>query len=105
MIRMDVRAATLLLLTLWLALGLLTFVNLPSLAETFDGSRAVMNGDTFALGKERARILNISARESLHSRCGWELSLERKGPFLWAAQYMGILSWNCCPRPKFFRVT
>jgi hypothetical protein len=61
-----------------------------------------MNGDTFALGKERARILNISAPESLYSRCGWELSMELKGPFLWAAQYMGILSWNCCPRPKFF---
>ena len=50
MIRMDIRAA---LLTTCLALGLLTFVNLPSIAESFDGRRAVIvDGDTIPIGSE-----------------------------------------------------
>jgi hypothetical protein len=39
MIRMDIRAAILLLLTLFLAPGLLTIVNLPVSAEALDGRR------------------------------------------------------------------
>jgi hypothetical protein len=42
MVRMDMRAALLLLLIPFVALGLLTFVNLPSIAESFDGRRGVI---------------------------------------------------------------
>src|SRR5687768_16258588 len=51
----------------------------PALAETFDGRRAVIiDGDTFALGSERVRILNIDAPETRGSRCEWELVLGLK---------------------------
>jgi micrococcal nuclease len=74
MIRMDIRAALLLLLTLCVALGLLTFVNLPSIAESFDGRRAVIvDGDTIAIGSERIRLLNVDAPESFRPRCDAEL--------------------------------
>jgi endonuclease YncB( thermonuclease family) len=74
MIRMDIRAALHLLLTLCVALGLLTFVNLPSLAESFDGPRAVIvDGDTIAIGSERIRLWNVDAPESFRPRCEAEL--------------------------------
>jgi hypothetical protein len=74
MIRMDIRAALLLLLTLCVALGLLTFVNLPSIAESFDGRRAVIvDGDTIAIGSERIRLWNVDAPESFRPRCDAEL--------------------------------
>jgi len=74
MIRMDIRAALLLLFTFCLALGLLTFVNLPTLAESLDGRRVVIiDGDTIAIGSERVRILNIDAPESFRPRCDAEL--------------------------------
>ena len=48
----------------------------PALAETFNGGRAVIiDGDTFALGSERVRILNIDAPETRGSRCERELVL------------------------------
>jgi endonuclease YncB( thermonuclease family) len=51
----------------------------PALAETFDGERAVIiDGDTFALGSERVRILNIDAPETRGSRCERELVLGLK---------------------------
>jgi hypothetical protein len=42
---MDMRAALLLLVTLCLALGLLTSVNLPDIAETFEGSVVSLSGE------------------------------------------------------------
>jgi hypothetical protein len=42
---MDMRAALLLLATLCLALGLLTAVNLPGVAETLTGSFASLSTD------------------------------------------------------------
>jgi endonuclease YncB( thermonuclease family) len=46
----------------------------PALAESFDGGRAVIiDGDTFAFGSERVRILNIDAPETRGSRCEREL--------------------------------
>src|SRR5215212_10166661 len=51
----------------------------PALAETFDGGRAVIiDGDTFALGSERVRILNIDTPETRGSRCERELVLGLK---------------------------
>jgi endonuclease YncB( thermonuclease family) len=51
----------------------------PALAETFDGGRAVIiDGDTFALGSERVRVLNIDAPETRGSRCERELVLGLK---------------------------
>ena len=51
----------------------------PALAETFNGGRAVIiDGDTFALGSERVRILNIDAPETRGSRCERELVLGLK---------------------------
>jgi endonuclease YncB( thermonuclease family) len=48
----------------------------PADAETFDGRRAVIiDGDTFAIGSERFRILNIDAPETPGSRCERELVL------------------------------
>jgi endonuclease YncB( thermonuclease family) len=48
----------------------------PALAETFDGRRAVIiDGDTFALGSERVRILNIDAPETRGSGCDREFVL------------------------------
>jgi micrococcal nuclease len=74
MIRMDIRAALHLLLTLCIALGLLTLVSLPSLAESFDGPRAVLiDGDTTAIGSERIRLWNVDAPESFRPRCDAEL--------------------------------
>jgi endonuclease YncB( thermonuclease family) len=70
---MDIRAA-LLLFALCLALGLLTFVNLPGLAETLDGRRVVItDGDTIAIGTERICLLNVDAPESFRHRCDAEL--------------------------------
>jgi hypothetical protein len=45
MVGMDMRAALLLLATLCLALGLLTSVNLPGVAETLTGSFASLSGE------------------------------------------------------------
>ena len=42
MIRMDIRAALLLLLTVLIALGLLTFVNFPGLAASLMGAAPSM---------------------------------------------------------------
>ncbi|MBQ0820709.1 thermonuclease family protein [Microvirga sp. HBU67558] len=71
---MDIRAALLLLFTLCLALGLLTFENLPTLAETIDGRRVVIiDGDTIAIGSERVRILNVDTPETFRPRCEAEL--------------------------------
>jgi hypothetical protein len=42
---MDMRAALFLLATLCLALGLLTSVNLPGVAETLKGSFASLSGE------------------------------------------------------------
>jgi endonuclease YncB( thermonuclease family) len=43
-------------------------------SETFDGSRVVIiDGDTFALGQERIRILNIDTPETRSSHCENEL--------------------------------
>jgi hypothetical protein len=42
---MDMRAALLLLATLCLALGLLTSINLPGVAETLTGSFASRSGE------------------------------------------------------------
>jgi hypothetical protein len=42
MVRVDMRAALILLLTVFVALGLLTFGNFPGFAESFDGRRAVI---------------------------------------------------------------
>ncbi len=42
---MDIRAALLLLATLCLALGLLTSVKLPGVAETLKGSFASLSGE------------------------------------------------------------
>jgi endonuclease YncB( thermonuclease family) len=51
----------------------------PALAETFNGGRAVIiDGDTFALGSERVRILNIDAPETRGARCERELVLGLK---------------------------
>jgi micrococcal nuclease len=51
----------------------------PADAETLDGRRAVIiDGDTFALGSERFRILNIDAPETRGSRCERELVLGLK---------------------------
>src|SRR5688572_27188542 len=51
----------------------------PAPAETFDGRRAVIiDGDTFALGSERVRILNIDAPEARGSGCDRELVLGLK---------------------------
>ena len=51
----------------------------PALAETFNGGRAfIIDGDTFALGSERVRILNIDAPETRGSRCERELVLGLK---------------------------
>jgi micrococcal nuclease len=62
-----------------LLLVLLVFGPSPALAETFNGGRAViMDGDTFALGSERVRILNIDAPETRGSRCEQELVLGLK---------------------------
>ena len=48
----------------------------PALAQTFDGRRAVIiDGDTFALGSERVRILNIDAPETRGFGCERELVL------------------------------
>jgi endonuclease YncB( thermonuclease family) len=56
------------------ALGLSTFLNLPSLAESFDGPRAVIvDGDTIAIGSERIRLWNVDAPESFRPRCDAEL--------------------------------
>jgi endonuclease YncB( thermonuclease family) len=61
---------------LLLALSLLCFVRVGALAETLDGRRAVIiDGDTFALGREKIRIENIDAPESFRSRCEAELEL------------------------------
>jgi endonuclease YncB( thermonuclease family) len=50
-----------------------------ALAERFDGRRVVIiDGDTFALGSERVRILNIDAPETRGSRCERELVLGLK---------------------------
>jgi micrococcal nuclease len=44
-------------------------------AESFDGSRVVIiDGDTFALGMERFRILNIDTPETHSPRCEKELA-------------------------------
>jgi micrococcal nuclease len=57
---------------LLLALGV--FGPSSALAETFNGGRAVIiDGDTFAIGSERVRILNIDAPETRGSRCEREL--------------------------------
>jgi hypothetical protein len=45
MASMDMRAALLLLATLCLALGLLTSINLPGVAETLKGSFASLSGE------------------------------------------------------------
>jgi hypothetical protein len=45
MASMDMRAALLLLATLCLALGLLTSVNLPGVAETLTGNFASLSGE------------------------------------------------------------
>ena len=46
----------------------------PALAETFNGGHVVIiDGDTFALGSERVRILNIDAPETRGSHCEREL--------------------------------
>ena len=51
----------------------------PALANIFNGGAAVIiNGDTFALGSERVRILNIDAPETRGSRCERELVLGLK---------------------------
>jgi hypothetical protein len=42
---MDIRAAVLLLATLCLALGLLTSINLPGVAEALTGSFASLSGE------------------------------------------------------------
>jgi hypothetical protein len=42
---MDIRAALLLLATLCLALGLLTSINLPGVAEALTGSFASLSGE------------------------------------------------------------
>jgi hypothetical protein len=58
MARMDTRAALLLLLTPFVALGLLTFVNLPTLPESFDGRCVVIiDGDTIAIGSQQSILL------------------------------------------------
>ena len=46
----------------------------PALAETFNGGHVVIiDGDTFAIGSERVRILNTDAPETRGSRCEREL--------------------------------
>ena len=46
----------------------------PALAETFDGRRTIIiDGDTFCIGSERVRILNIDAPETRGSHCEREL--------------------------------
>lgn len=66
MIRINARAALLLLLSLCLALFLVVGAN----AETFDGRRVVIiDGDTIAIGTERVRLLNVDAPESFRPRC------------------------------------
>jgi hypothetical protein len=73
MLRMDMRAA-LLLLPICLALGLLTLVNLPGLAGAFDGRPAVtVDGDAIATGSERIRLLNVDVPVSFRPRCDAEL--------------------------------
>jgi endonuclease YncB( thermonuclease family) len=62
-----------------LVLGSVALTAAFSRPESFDGSRAIIvDGDTFALGKERVRILNIDAPESFRSRCDWELTMGLK---------------------------
>jgi micrococcal nuclease len=74
MSRMDIRAALLLLLILHLGLGLLTFVNVPNLVESFDERRVVIvDGGTIVIGSERIRLLNMDAPESFRPRCDAEL--------------------------------